>query len=435
MKSRWFRGEDLDRSGKRSHDFDPVAEGSRYGLAPAVSLEIWARVCAEAADSDGLRDEDRARQRFHEIASRVAAKNGLLHPDPGRTTRVEMAAPDADRERDVFAPLAPGRITLQEVEARRWDRRLGDVEPTTVAAKAGLPHKGEVAALLARLSSDASALAGRSPPAQALGRHDAANAVTAIGTSPVDTARDRAKLESGRPLCARERCLFRHALIRDAAYEMLTSTGRRRVHKQIAGALEQHFPDAIRADPGVLAGHLFEAGSHHSATDYGIRATMIALQQSAFDEAISRSHTLLGWIKELPEADRASAELQVNSILTPSLMNKYGWAAKELGDTASRSLELLPTAGDSPHRVPTLWWIVMNRLVAGNRGTLADLTRQLRTMANQTNDPGAIAAADELRGFLRGRDLVRLIAAPVARANHRTRSTLRADVVPQGGDR
>lgn len=197
----------------------------------------------------------------------------------------------------------------------------------------------------------------------------------------------------------RERFLFRHALIRDAAYEMLTSAGRRRVHKQIAGALERQFPDAVRADPGVLARHLFEAGSYHSATDYGIRATRLALEQSAFDEAISRSRTVLAWLKELPETDRADAELTVNSILTPSLMNKFGWAAKELGDTVSRSLEILDTAGDSPYRVPTLWWVVMNRLVAGKRGTLAELTRQLRAMSRRSGDPGDIAASEALVGF------------------------------------
>lgn len=197
----------------------------------------------------------------------------------------------------------------------------------------------------------------------------------------------------------RERFLFRHALIRDAAYEMLTSAARRRVHKQIADALEQHFPDAVRADPGVLAGHLFDAGAHHRATEYGIRAAKVALQRSASDEVIARSHTLLDWIAELPEAERASAELTVNSILTPSLMTKHGWASKELADTASRSLEILHTAGDSPYRVPTLWWIVMNRLVAGKRGRLGELTRQLRAMAHQTRDPEAIAASEALIGF------------------------------------
>jgi len=241
--------------------------------------------------------------------------------------------------------------------------------------------------------------------AAAIGREFTRDLLVAASTRPrQDAERDLQSLQDADLIIRhsdgdRARFSFRHALIRDAAYEMLTSTGRRRVHKQIADALEHRFPDAIRADPGVVAGHLFEAGSHHSATDYGIRATLIALQQSAFDEAISRSHMLLGWIKELPEADRASAELQVNSILTPSLMNKHGWAAKELGDTASRSLELLPAAGDSPYRVPTLWWIVINRLVAGNRGALAELTRQLRTMANQTSDPGVIAASEAAIGY------------------------------------
>lgn len=197
----------------------------------------------------------------------------------------------------------------------------------------------------------------------------------------------------------RERFFFRHALIRDAAYEMLTEAARRRVHKQIADALEQNFPDIARGDPGVLARHCFEAGSYQKAIDYGIRAAMNSLQQSASDEVISRSYTLLEWIKELPEADRGKAELTVNSILTPALMNKYGWAAKELGDVASRSLEILRTEGDSPHRVPTLWWVVMNRVVAGNRGTLAELTPQLRTMAHQTGEASFIAASEALVGY------------------------------------
>ena len=112
-------------------------------------------------------------------------------------------------------------------------------------------------------------------------------------------------------------------------------------------------------------------------------------------------HTLLDWIKELPEADRGTAELTVNSILTPSLTNKYGWAAKELGDMASRSLEILSTAGHSPYRVPTLWWVVMNRLVAGNSGSLAELAPQPQTMAKKTAEPGAIAASEAL-GCLTG---------------------------------
>ena len=79
---------------------------------------------------------------------------------------------------------------------------------------------------------------------------------------------------------------------------------------------------------------------------------MISLQQSASDEAIARAHTLLESIKELPEAERGTAELTVNSILTPALMTRYGWASTGLGETANRWLEILRTVGDSLHHVP-----------------------------------------------------------------------------------
>lgn len=124
MTSRGFRGDDFEHAGGRSNDFDPVAEGSRYRLAPAVSLEIWTRVCAELTDRNSGRNEEQARRRFREVAARVAARNGRLRPDPGRTTRYEMEAPGGRRERDVFAQLVPGKMTLQEVEAQRWERRL-----------------------------------------------------------------------------------------------------------------------------------------------------------------------------------------------------------------------------------------------------------------------------------------------------------------------
>ncbi|WP_394828041.1 TOMM system kinase/cyclase fusion protein [Pendulispora albinea] len=241
--------------------------------------------------------------------------------------------------------------------------------------------------------------------AGAIGREFTRELLLAATTkSPEQAERDLQSLRDADLVLRRtsheqESFFFRHALIRDAAYEMLTSSERCRVHKQIADALEQHFPHAVRADPGAVAHHAFEAGAYPSAIAHGVRAATKALQQSASEEAISRAQTLLKWIKKLPEAEQGSAELKVNSILTPSLMNKYGWAAKELADTAARSLEILKTAGDSPHRVFSLWWIVMNRLVAGNRATLAELTSQLRALAKQTGEAEVIGASEALIGY------------------------------------
>jgi hypothetical protein len=54
-------------------DFDPITEGTRYRLIAAVSLAVWDGVCRETTHSDGHRDEQQARQRFHQIAARIGA--------------------------------------------------------------------------------------------------------------------------------------------------------------------------------------------------------------------------------------------------------------------------------------------------------------------------------------------------------------------------
>jgi hypothetical protein len=56
-------GSQLERPHERDR-FDPVVEAARYGLSRELSLAIWERVCADATDSTGRRDEEQARQRF-----------------------------------------------------------------------------------------------------------------------------------------------------------------------------------------------------------------------------------------------------------------------------------------------------------------------------------------------------------------------------------
>jgi len=57
-------------------EFDPVREGTRYRLVPAISLAVWDGVCRESTHDDGQRDEQQARQRFHQVAARIAAGRG-----------------------------------------------------------------------------------------------------------------------------------------------------------------------------------------------------------------------------------------------------------------------------------------------------------------------------------------------------------------------
>jgi Domain of unknown function (DUF4157) len=132
--TRAFRGDDRDPARVRARDFDPIAEGEKYALAPAVSLAVWNRARREATDARGECDEMRARERFHEFAARIAARGGRLVPDVGALTRVGAEAPHGarggPRSRE-FGPRAPGRTTLVLAEAERWgaaDRAASDLD-------------------------------------------------------------------------------------------------------------------------------------------------------------------------------------------------------------------------------------------------------------------------------------------------------------------
>ena len=53
---------------------------------------------------------------------------------------------------------------------------------------------------------------------------------------------------------------FKHALVRDAAYETLLRSSRQQLHARIAAVLESRFPEMASATPEILAQHYSAAG-------------------------------------------------------------------------------------------------------------------------------------------------------------------------------
>lgn len=146
MTSRMFRGDELDRPRARGDELDPVAEGARRGLSRELSIAIWERVCAEATDNFGRRNEEQARQQFDGLTARVAARGGPLVRDVGRVTRVGVEsasmAPTA-RYAGERRPNTPGRETLVAAETRPpMATPSVPGRMTLVANDAASPHLG-----------------------------------------------------------------------------------------------------------------------------------------------------------------------------------------------------------------------------------------------------------------------------------------------------
>ena len=74
---------------------------------------------------------------------------------------------------------------------------------------------------------------------------------------------------------------FKHALIRDAAYEAILRSRRKELHSRIAEVLEVQFPETVTVAPELVAHHYTEAGLIAQAIPYWQEAGERALKRSA----------------------------------------------------------------------------------------------------------------------------------------------------------
>jgi tetratricopeptide (TPR) repeat protein len=110
-----------------------------------------------------------------------------------------------------------------------------------------------------------------------------------------------------RGVVPRAQFFFKHALIRDAAYESLLKSKRQQVHSRIARVLKERFADLAETQPELVAHHYTEAGLTEEAIPYWQKAGEQALQRAAFAEAINY---LTGALTLLPEWSESDVDLR-----------------------------------------------------------------------------------------------------------------------------
>lgn len=107
---------------------------------------------------------------------------------------------------------------------------------------------------------------------------------------------------------------FKHALIRDAAYEALLKSRRKELHRLIAQTVDGKFPTLKEKDPEMLAHHWSEAGESAAAIVQWERAGKFAEAGNAVVEAEEHYRRALSLVDDLPpgtERDRRQFELQI----------------------------------------------------------------------------------------------------------------------------
>ncbi|MBV8358539.1 MAG: AAA family ATPase, partial [Deltaproteobacteria bacterium] len=180
---------------------------------------------------------------------------------------------------------------------------------------------------------------------------------------------------------------FKHALIRDAAYEALLKTRRRELHSRIANTIDLLFPDLAAAHPELLAHHYTEAGSNEQALRYWQRAGQQAVEHSAHIEAISHLNRGLELLKTLPPTpEHAAEELTLQITLGVPIGIIKGYASAEGQAVYERARELCEQVGDSQQLCQVLWALWRLHHVRAEFQQARKLGEELLLLAQRTQN-------------------------------------------------
>ena len=188
--------------------------------------------------------------------------------------------------------------------------------------------------------------------------------------------------------------IFKHALLQDAAYGSVLRTRRQQVHAAIRGALEDRFPEAVEAQPELLAFHCGEAGLIREAIDYWERAGRHGADRSANREATGHFRRALKLIERTPESpERDERELNLVIALGPALLATRPSADAEVARTYARAGELAREDGALQGTVSKPLGAHLVAVVGGDNATAAKLVDELFAIARGLGDPDFLLQA------------------------------------------
>lgn len=118
---------------------------------------------------------------------------------------------------------------------------------------------------------------------------------------------------------------FKHALVKDVAYETLLKSDLTAIHLRIAVVIEKYFSDMVINSPELLARHFTEGGDFEKAVEYWLKAGEKASRQFALIEARSHLTAGLNCLEKCPYNDqKKSTQLALLIALGPVLMALEG---------------------------------------------------------------------------------------------------------------
>jgi class 3 adenylate cyclase/predicted ATPase len=192
---------------------------------------------------------------------------------------------------------------------------------------------------------------------------------------------------------------FKHAMIRDAAYESLLRSRRRQYHGKIAEVLQERFSGTAEAQPELLATHCTEAGLIEQAVPLWQRAGQRALERSANQEAISHLTKGIELLGLMPvSTQQLQQELLFQVALGTAVMVAKGFASVEAEKAWARARKLCEQASESPLVFHVFWGLWVFHAARAEHHQACEAGENCLRLAQSAQSPALLLEAHHALG-------------------------------------
>lgn len=199
---------------------------------------------------------------------------------------------------------------------------------------------------------------------------------------------------------------FKHALLRDAAYESLLKSSRREIHARVAAVIEKECPEILAGQPELLAYHYSLAGNAESALRYWLVGGRRARSRSANLEAAGQFQKALECLALLPETrERCETELEIQLSLGLCLVAVRGYSADDTRKSFERARALSAQLGEPDKEIQAIFGLWGHHWMRARHDQAIELGETLLAKGEARHDPIARAVGHRSLGstlFTRG---------------------------------
>jgi hypothetical protein len=183
--------------------------------------------------------------------------------------------------------------------------------------------------------------------------------------------------------------LFRHALIRDAAYDSILRDRRKALHARTARIVRDRFPETAQFRPEILAQHYALAGMPLDAAGHYEAAARRAASRSNHHEAAEHCRAGLQQLDLLESGvETAESEIRLLILLAAQITSMHGNAHPGVLEAFERARQVAEAAGHRRWMQRALRGLHTFFLVRGEIGAGHRISQQVRALAGAPRDAG-----------------------------------------------